>query len=210
MLNKRKILKASSLLAFDRSASLQTKRFNEDISPEKRFSFFSLNATENVVNFRPYMALHDIAYPFFSIFLPSHSSAMFTIVIAAEQRFVLCEYRSTEPSFDPFPLPPPPPAREKILSTHSSSLAIKNICFTCCFDERMFSSQFKCCGALRFEDWVVSEWHKDENVLENGSLVPDSCCKTPTLLCGRRDHPSNIHYTVHTDSTFIFLRFVAF
>lgn len=60
-------------------------------------------------------------------------------------------------------------------------------------------SQFKCCGALRFEDWVVSEWHKDENVLKNGSLVPDSCCKTPTLLCGRRDHPSNIHYTVSID-----------
>ncbi|PBC34269.1 Tetraspanin-11 [Apis cerana cerana] len=59
--------------------------------------------------------------------------------------------------------------------------------------------EFKCCGALRFEDWVVSEWHKDENVLKNGSLVPDSCCKTPTLLCGRRDHPSNIHYTVSID-----------
>lgn len=46
----------------------------------------------------------------------------------------------------------------------------------------------------------MSEWHKDENVLKNGSLVPDSCCKTPTLLCGRRDHPSNIHYTVSIDS----------
>ncbi|XP_076303616.1 CD151 antigen isoform X3 [Lasioglossum baleicum] len=55
--------------------------------------------------------------------------------------------------------------------------------------------EFKCCGALRFEDWLVSEWHKDENVLKDFSLVPDSCCKTPTHLCGRRDHPSNIHYT---------------
>ncbi|KAL6265596.1 hypothetical protein P5V15_002391 [Pogonomyrmex californicus] len=54
---------------------------------------------------------------------------------------------------------------------------------------------FKCCGALRFEDWLVSEWHKDEEVLKNGSVVPDSCCKTPTLLCGKRDHPSNIQYT---------------
>lgn len=59
--------------------------------------------------------------------------------------------------------------------------------------------QFKCCGALRFEDWLVSEWHKDEDVLKDGSLVPDSCCKTSTHLCGRRDHPSNIHYTVHAD-----------
>jgi len=56
--------------------------------------------------------------------------------------------------------------------------------------------QFKCCGALRFEDWLVSEWHKDEKVLKNGSVVPDSCCKTPTFLCGKRDHPSNIQYTV--------------
>jgi hypothetical protein len=56
--------------------------------------------------------------------------------------------------------------------------------------------QFKCCGALRFEDWLVSEWHKDEEVLKNGSVVPDSCCKTPTFLCGKRDHPSNIQYTV--------------
>ena len=45
----------------------------------------------------------------------------------------------------------------------------------------------------------MSEWHKGEDVLKNGSLVPDSCCKTPTLLCGRRDHPSNIHYTVPID-----------
>nr|XP_031834901.1 CD151 antigen-like [Nomia melanderi] len=59
--------------------------------------------------------------------------------------------------------------------------------------------EFKCCGALRFEDWLVSEWHKDEDVLKDFSLVPDSCCKTPTHLCGRRDHPSNIHYTVFID-----------
>ncbi|XP_078049826.1 CD151 antigen [Augochlora pura] len=55
--------------------------------------------------------------------------------------------------------------------------------------------EFKCCGALRFEDWLVSEWRKDEDVLKDLRLVPDSCCKTPTHLCGRRDHPSNIHYT---------------
>ncbi|XP_012135120.1 CD151 antigen isoform X1 [Megachile rotundata] len=56
-------------------------------------------------------------------------------------------------------------------------------------------TEFKCCGALRFEDWLVSEWHKDEEVLREGRLVPDSCCKTQTFHCGKRDHPSNIHYT---------------
>lgn len=56
--------------------------------------------------------------------------------------------------------------------------------------------QFKCCGAMRFEDWLSSEWFKDQEVQRNGSLVPDSCCKTPSYLCGKRDHPSNIQYTV--------------
>uniref|UniRef100_A0ABD2XNS0 Tetraspanin n=2 Tax=Trichogramma TaxID=7490 RepID=A0ABD2XNS0_9HYME len=55
--------------------------------------------------------------------------------------------------------------------------------------------EFKCCGAVRFEDWLSSEWFKDEEVQRNGSLVPDSCCKTPSYLCGKRDHPSNIQYT---------------
>lgn len=64
--------------------------------------------------------------------------------------------------------------------------------------------EFKCCGALRFEDWMASEWRKDENVLKNSSLVPDSCCKTPSLLCGKRDHPSNIHYTVNVQRNLIF------
>lgn len=26
-----------------------------------------------------------------------------------------------------------------------------------------------------------------------GRVVPDSCCKTITLQCGKRDHPSNIY-----------------
>ncbi|XP_034942557.1 CD151 antigen-like [Chelonus insularis] len=55
--------------------------------------------------------------------------------------------------------------------------------------------EFRCCGAHRFEDWLASEWYKDEQVQRDGSLVPDSCCKTPSLYCGRRDHPSNIQYT---------------
>ncbi|KAJ2950379.1 hypothetical protein O0L34_g8622 [Tuta absoluta] len=50
--------------------------------------------------------------------------------------------------------------------------------------------QFKCCGAIRFQDWRYSPWHLHDQRL----LVPDSCCKTVTNRCGARDHPSNIHY----------------
>ncbi|XP_043289728.1 CD151 antigen-like isoform X2 [Venturia canescens] len=60
--------------------------------------------------------------------------------------------------------------------------------------------EFKCCGALRFEDWLDSEWAKDEDVMRDGSRVPDSCCKTVTQHCGKRDHPSNIQYTVNFSS----------
>ncbi|XP_049862269.1 CD151 antigen-like [Schistocerca gregaria] len=52
--------------------------------------------------------------------------------------------------------------------------------------------QFKCCGAVRFEDWQYSTWLK--NNPDTPSKVPDSCCKTPSALCGKRDHPSNIYY----------------
>ncbi|RZF46086.1 hypothetical protein LSTR_LSTR004799 [Laodelphax striatellus] len=53
--------------------------------------------------------------------------------------------------------------------------------------------QLKCCGAERFEDWKKSAWLKNDTRTSN--LVPDSCCKTPSPGCGRRDHPSNIHYS---------------
>nr|XP_046251393.1 CD151 antigen isoform X3 [Scatophagus argus] len=48
--------------------------------------------------------------------------------------------------------------------------------------------EFKCCGSHNFSDWTDSEW-----IRVNERLVPDSCCKTPSDLCGRRDHPSNIY-----------------
>ncbi|KAI8440503.1 hypothetical protein MSG28_001766 [Choristoneura fumiferana] len=51
--------------------------------------------------------------------------------------------------------------------------------------------EFKCCGALGFADWRRSAWHEHDPPL----LVPDSCCKTVTPRCGKRDHPSNIYYT---------------
>ncbi|XP_076589586.1 CD151 antigen isoform X3 [Chaetodon auriga] len=48
--------------------------------------------------------------------------------------------------------------------------------------------EFKCCGSHNSTDWADSVW-----IQLNERLVPDSCCKTPTDLCGRRDHPSNIY-----------------
>uniref|UniRef100_A0A3B5L382 Tetraspanin n=1 Tax=Xiphophorus couchianus TaxID=32473 RepID=A0A3B5L382_9TELE len=50
--------------------------------------------------------------------------------------------------------------------------------------------EFKCCGSHNFSDWRDSEWIRREKTQQ---LVPDSCCKTPSTLCGRRDHPSNIY-----------------
>ncbi|XP_026166288.1 CD151 antigen isoform X3 [Mastacembelus armatus] len=50
--------------------------------------------------------------------------------------------------------------------------------------------EFKCCGSNNFSDWRESVWIQ---AADNQRLVPDSCCKTPAELCGRRDHPSNIY-----------------
>ncbi|XP_035497176.2 CD151 antigen isoform X2 [Scophthalmus maximus] len=50
--------------------------------------------------------------------------------------------------------------------------------------------EFKCCGSNNFSDWTESVWIQ---AADNKRLVPDSCCKTPSDLCGHRDHPSNIY-----------------
>uniref|UniRef100_A0AAV2MIX6 Tetraspanin n=1 Tax=Knipowitschia caucasica TaxID=637954 RepID=A0AAV2MIX6_KNICA len=50
---------------------------------------------------------------------------------------------------------------------------------------------FKCCGSNSSSDWAASEWIRSQ--AGQGRLVPDSCCKTPTPMCGERDHPSNIY-----------------
>ncbi|KAG7242635.1 hypothetical protein INR49_020008, partial [Caranx melampygus] len=51
--------------------------------------------------------------------------------------------------------------------------------------------EFKCCGSNNSSDWAASIWIRSrESELRE---VPDSCCKSPTELCGRRDHPSNIY-----------------
>ncbi|RMC00232.1 hypothetical protein DUI87_22837 [Hirundo rustica rustica] len=51
--------------------------------------------------------------------------------------------------------------------------------------------EFKCCGSNNYTDWADSLWIKSPEA--SGRKVPDSCCKTITDLCGRRDHPSNIY-----------------
>ncbi|KFW89661.1 CD151 antigen, partial [Phalacrocorax carbo] len=51
--------------------------------------------------------------------------------------------------------------------------------------------EFKCCGSNNYTDWADSQWIKSPEA--SGRKVPDSCCKTITDLCGRRDHPSNIY-----------------
>ncbi|KAG7464297.1 CD151 antigen-like isoform X2 [Solea senegalensis] len=50
--------------------------------------------------------------------------------------------------------------------------------------------EFMCCGSGNFSDWRDSVWIQ---AADNARLVPDSCCKTPSDLCGLRDHPSNIY-----------------
>eukprot|EP00095_Tigriopus_kingsejongensis_P002012 maker-scaffold419_size176504-snap-gene-0.32 protein:Tk02012 transcript:maker-scaffold419_size176504-snap-gene-0.32-mRNA-1 annotation:"cd151 antigen-like" len=52
--------------------------------------------------------------------------------------------------------------------------------------------QYKCCGGEIFEDWHQSPWYF---AASKRNKVPDSCCKSMSNSCGRRDHPSNIPYT---------------
>ncbi|KAG8438830.1 hypothetical protein GDO86_005138 [Hymenochirus boettgeri] len=50
---------------------------------------------------------------------------------------------------------------------------------------------FKCCGSGGHDDWRHSGYINSAQSADR--LVPDSCCKTMTMHCGRRDHPSNIY-----------------
>ncbi|XP_047246273.1 tetraspanin-11 isoform X3 [Girardinichthys multiradiatus] len=50
---------------------------------------------------------------------------------------------------------------------------------------------FKCCGSNHSQDWMRSVYIRSEQ--SGNRVVPDSCCKTITPACGRRDHPSNIY-----------------
>ncbi|XP_077375015.1 CD151 antigen-like [Festucalex cinctus] len=51
--------------------------------------------------------------------------------------------------------------------------------------------EFKCCGSNNSSDWEKSVWIRSND--GDGRVVPDSCCKTPSELCGRGGHPSNIY-----------------
>ncbi|XP_051778023.1 CD151 antigen-like [Erpetoichthys calabaricus] len=51
--------------------------------------------------------------------------------------------------------------------------------------------EFKCCGSNNSMDWKDSRWLEQPGF--EGHKVPDSCCKTVTEACGKRDHPSNIY-----------------
>uniref|UniRef100_A0A8C1HBI2 Tetraspanin n=1 Tax=Cyprinus carpio carpio TaxID=630221 RepID=A0A8C1HBI2_CYPCA len=50
---------------------------------------------------------------------------------------------------------------------------------------------FKCCGSNNSFDWTHSVYIMSPEAERR--LVPDSCCKTITPQCGKRDHPSNIY-----------------
>ncbi|XP_077423744.1 CD151 antigen isoform X2 [Vanacampus margaritifer] len=50
--------------------------------------------------------------------------------------------------------------------------------------------EFRCCGSNSSSDWKDSIWVQ---AAQDQQRVPDSCCKTPSILCGIRDHPSNVY-----------------
>ncbi len=65
---------------------------------------------------------------------------------------------------------------------------------------------FQCCGAIRFEDYNNSQWlrSKRTDLIRSpvSRKIPDSCCITVKEGCGKRDHPSNIYYTVDNFSIY--------
>ena len=58
--------------------------------------------------------------------------------------------------------------------------------------------RFQCCGVVSFQSnepwkyWQQCNWWKNQE-LRKENKVPDSCCRTQTPDCGKRDHPSNIY-----------------
>lgn len=59
------------------------------------------------------------------------------------------------------------------------------------FSSLFLPVQFKCCGSNSSHDWTMSVYILSKPA--EGRVVPDSCCKTITPHCGKRDHPSNIY-----------------
>lgn len=54
--------------------------------------------------------------------------------------------------------------------------------------------QLQCCGVKSFEDWQYSVWKQETG--EKPVRVPDTCCLSPNINCGKSIHPSNIYYAV--------------
>ncbi|RNA01460.1 CD151 antigen-like protein, partial [Brachionus plicatilis] len=60
--------------------------------------------------------------------------------------------------------------------------------------------KFKCCGSNDFRDWINSKYIKKNNETEfriessQFNQVAESCCISPSHLCAKRIHPSNIYY----------------
>lgn len=64
-------------------------------------------------------------------------------------------------------------------------------------------TSLKCCGATDFLDWKSSKYILSQNNTSHIANEPnskkynqvaESCCKSPSHLCARRTHPSNINY----------------
>ncbi|XP_069484394.1 tetraspanin-11-like isoform X4 [Ambystoma mexicanum] len=53
----------------------------------------------------------------------------------------------------------------------------------------VYYHKLKCCGSNSSADWLNSTYIR--STLDR--VVPDSCCKTTTVKCGSRNHPSNIY-----------------
>ncbi|KAK3734153.1 hypothetical protein QZH41_017123, partial [Actinostola sp. cb2023] len=51
--------------------------------------------------------------------------------------------------------------------------------------------KYQCCGDVNAKSWNTTSWKQSE--LSGNNTVPDSCCKSFSYQCGKRDHPSNIH-----------------
>ena len=72
--------------------------------------------------------------------------------------------------------------------------------------------KFKCCGATNFLDWTSSKYVQDSKMRaalagKNNSYnrASESCCKTPSNLCAKRDHPSNINHNVNYHAIYIYI-----
>nr|CAB3229076.1 CD151 antigen-like [Phallusia mammillata] len=61
----------------------------------------------------------------------------------------------------------------------------------------MMQQDFQCCGVESYLDWQDSTFVKQN---KDGLKTPESCCKSVTPLCSKRDHPSNIYRILGSDS----------